>query len=80
MKNKITKLKKMVTDLDDISVDYFHNNYPSYITDSLSTSLSIIHNTVKYLKEYESKNVQSDTKRKIQREEDRSKRSSKSDV
>jgi len=56
MKNKITKLKKMVTDLDDISVDYFYNNYPSYITDSLSTSLSIIHNTVKYLKEYESKN------------------------
>ena len=56
MKNKITKLKKMVTDLDDISVDYFHNNYPSYITDSLYTSLSIIHNTVKYLKEYESKN------------------------
>ena len=80
MKNKITKLKKMVTDLDDISVDYLHNNYPSYINDSLSTSLSIIHNTVKYLKEYESKNVQSDTKRKIQREEDRSKRSSKSDV
>jgi hypothetical protein len=80
MKNKITKLKKMVTDLDDISVDYFHNNYPSYITDSLSTSLSIIHNTVKYLKEYESKNVQSHSKKQIQREEDRSKRSSKSDV
>ena len=55
LKKKITKLKKMVTDLDNIAIDCFHNNYPSYISNSLSTSLSIIHNTVKYLKEYESK-------------------------
>ena len=55
IKKKITKLKKMVTDLDDITVDCLHDNYPSYINNSLSTSLSIIHNTVQYLKEYESK-------------------------
>jgi|3_EtaG_2_1085321.scaffolds.fasta_scaffold30438_3 hypothetical protein len=55
MKNKITKLKNIIEDLDLITMDCFHNNYPSYINNSLSTSLSIIHDTVQYLKEYESK-------------------------
>ena len=54
-KSKIIKLKKMVTDLDNIATDCFHNNYPSYISNSLSTSLSIINDTVQELKKYESK-------------------------
>ena len=54
-KSKIIKLKKMVTDLDNIATDCFHNNYPSYISNSLSTSLSIINDTVQELKKYENK-------------------------
>jgi len=57
MKNKITKLKNIIEDLDLITMDCFHNNYPSYINNSLSTSLSIIKDTVDELKKYESKEV-----------------------
>ena len=55
MKQKITKLKIIISDLDDIAMDCFDNNYPSYISNSLTTSLSIIKDTVKELKKYESK-------------------------
>ena len=55
MKHKITKLKIIISDLDDITIDCFDNNYPSYINNSLTTSLFIIKDTVKELKKYESK-------------------------
>ena len=55
MKNKITKLKNIIEDLDLITMDCFDNSYPSYINNSLSTSLSIIKDTVDELKKYESK-------------------------
>jgi hypothetical protein len=55
MKNKITKLKNIIEDLDLITMDCFDNSYPSYINNSLSTSLSIIKDTADELKKYESK-------------------------
>ena len=55
MKQKITKLKIIISDLDNIAMDCFDNNYPSYISNNLTTSLSIIKDTVKELKKYESK-------------------------
>ena len=38
-------------------MDCFDNSYPGYINNSLSTSLSIIKDTVDELKKYESKEV-----------------------
>ena len=57
MKKKVTKLKNIIEDLDLITMDCFDNSYPGYINNSLSTSLSIIKDTVDELKKYESKEV-----------------------
>ena len=58
MQGKIKRLKKVRVELDKITEDCFFDHYPSYISNGLSTALSIVNDNLKELKKYESKNKQ----------------------
>ena len=54
--NKINRLKEIRIELDKITEDCFQDHYPSYISNGLSTALSIVNDNLKELRKYESKN------------------------
>jgi len=56
MKGKINRLKEIRIELDKITEDCFQDHYPSYISNGLSTALSIVNDNLKELRKYESKN------------------------
>ncbi len=51
--NKITKLKKILHDLDNIAVDCFEKTYPSHIPNHLTTAYALIQDALKETKKYE---------------------------
>ena len=55
MKSKINRLKEILIKLDKITDDCFQDHYPSYISNGLSTALSIVNDNLKELRKYESK-------------------------
>ena len=55
MKGKINRLKKIRIELDKLTEDCFQDSYPSYISNGLSTALTIVNDNLKELKKYESK-------------------------
>ena len=56
MNGKINRLKEIRIELDKITEDCFQDHYPSYISNGLSTALSIVNDNLKELRKYESKN------------------------
>ena len=59
MKGKINRLKEILIKLDKITDDCFQDQYPSYISNGLSTATSIVNDNLKELKNYESKTKKS---------------------
>mgnify|MGYP003144605663 FL=1 len=56
MNGKINRLKEIRIELDKLTEDCFQDSYPSYISNGLSTALTIVNDNLKELKKYESKN------------------------
>ena len=56
MNGKINRLKEIRIELDKLTEDCFQDSYPSYISNGLSTALTIVNDNLKELRKYESKN------------------------